>query len=55
LAICSVFDFSQPGAIACGEGAMIVTDDEETPMPSAGIAAAAGGTHVCFRDYGRAL
>ena len=27
---CSVFDFSQPGAIACGEGAMIVTDDEET-------------------------
>lgn len=26
---CSVFDFSQPGAITCGEGGMIVTDDEE--------------------------
>ncbi len=26
---CAVFDFSQPGAIACGEGGMIVTDDEE--------------------------
>lgn len=24
---CSIFDFSQPGAIACGEGGMIVTDD----------------------------
>jgi perosamine synthetase len=27
---CSVFDFSQPGAITCGEGGMVVTDDEET-------------------------
>jgi dTDP-4-amino-4,6-dideoxygalactose transaminase len=26
---CAVFDFSQPGAISCGEGGMIVTDDEE--------------------------
>ena len=26
---CSVFDFSQPGALACGEGGMIVTDDED--------------------------
>lgn len=26
---CAVFDFSQPGAITCGEGGMIVTDDEE--------------------------
>ncbi len=26
---CAVFDFSQPGVIACGEGGMIVTDDEE--------------------------
>lgn len=25
---CSVFDFSQPGALACGEGGMVVTDDE---------------------------
>ncbi|MBI4721372.1 MAG: DegT/DnrJ/EryC1/StrS family aminotransferase [Chitinivibrionia bacterium] len=25
---CSVFDFSQPGPITCGEGGMIVTDDE---------------------------
>ncbi|BBU61185.1 polysaccharide biosynthesis protein [Methylosinus sp. C49] len=26
---CSVFDFSQPGVIACGEGGMIVTDDDD--------------------------
>jgi hypothetical protein len=26
---CSVFDFSQPGPITCGEGGMIVTDDED--------------------------
>ena len=29
---CAIFDFSQPGAITCGEGGMVVTDD-------AGIAA----------------
>lgn len=27
---CAVFDFSQPGALACGEGGMIVTDNDET-------------------------
>lgn len=27
---CAVFDFSQPGALICGEGAMIVTDDDNT-------------------------
>jgi len=26
---CSVFDFSQPGPLVCGEGGMIVTDDDE--------------------------
>jgi dTDP-4-amino-4,6-dideoxygalactose transaminase len=26
---CSVFDFSQPGAIICGEGGMIVTDNDD--------------------------
>jgi perosamine synthetase len=26
---CAVFDFSQPGPIACGEGGMIVTDDAD--------------------------
>ncbi|MGO9547160.1 MAG: DegT/DnrJ/EryC1/StrS family aminotransferase [Rhodomicrobium sp.] len=26
---CAVFDFSQPGAIICGEGGMIVTDNED--------------------------
>ncbi|WP_036285706.1 DegT/DnrJ/EryC1/StrS aminotransferase family protein [Methylocystis sp. ATCC 49242] len=26
---CSIFDFSQPGVLACGEGAIIVTDDDE--------------------------
>lgn len=26
---CSVFDFSQPGALVCGEGGMIVTDDDD--------------------------
>jgi hypothetical protein len=26
---CSVFDFSQPGALTCGEGGMIVTDNDE--------------------------
>ncbi|MDD4933166.1 MAG: DegT/DnrJ/EryC1/StrS family aminotransferase [Methylacidiphilaceae bacterium] len=25
----AVFDFSQPGALVCGEGGMVVTDDEE--------------------------
>ncbi len=27
---CAIFDFSQPGALACGEGGMIVTDNDET-------------------------
>lgn len=27
---CAVFDFSQPGGLICGEGAMIVTDKDET-------------------------
>jgi perosamine synthetase len=26
---CAIFDFSQPGALVCGEGGMIVTDDDE--------------------------
>ena len=26
---CSVFDFSQPGPLVCGEGGMIVTDDDD--------------------------
>jgi hypothetical protein len=26
---CAIFDFSQPGAITCGEGGMVVTDDVE--------------------------
>jgi dTDP-4-amino-4,6-dideoxygalactose transaminase len=26
---CAVFDFSQPGALTCGEGGMIVTDDDD--------------------------
>jgi perosamine synthetase len=26
---CAVFDFSQPGALVCGEGGMVVTDDLE--------------------------
>jgi dTDP-4-amino-4,6-dideoxygalactose transaminase len=26
---CAIFDFSQPGAITCGEGGMIVTDDDD--------------------------
>jgi perosamine synthetase len=26
---CAVFDFSQPGPLACGEGGMIVTDDDD--------------------------
>lgn len=25
---CAVFDFAQPGALVCGEGGMVVTDDE---------------------------
>jgi dTDP-4-amino-4,6-dideoxygalactose transaminase len=29
---CSIFDFSQPGALVCGEGAMIVTDDDDLAM-----------------------
>lgn len=27
---CAVFDFSQPGVLVCGEGGMIVTDNDET-------------------------
>ena len=27
---CAVFDFSQPGGLICGEGAMIVTDNDNT-------------------------
>lgn len=27
---CAVFDFSQPGGLICGEGAMIVTDNDDT-------------------------
>jgi hypothetical protein len=26
---CAIFDFSQPGALTCGEGGMVVTDDAE--------------------------
>jgi dTDP-4-amino-4,6-dideoxygalactose transaminase len=26
---CSIFNFSQPGALVCGEGGMIVTDDDD--------------------------
>ena len=26
---CSVFDFSQPGPLVCGEGGMVVTDDAD--------------------------
>ncbi|MGA9601024.1 MAG: DegT/DnrJ/EryC1/StrS family aminotransferase [Methylocystis sp.] len=26
---CAIFDFSQPGALVCGEGGMVVTDDDE--------------------------
>jgi dTDP-4-amino-4,6-dideoxygalactose transaminase len=26
---CAVFDFSQPGALSCGEGGMVVTDNDE--------------------------
>jgi dTDP-4-amino-4,6-dideoxygalactose transaminase len=26
---CAIFDFSQPGAIVCGEGGMVVTDDAD--------------------------
>ncbi len=26
---CSVFDFSQPGPLVCGEGGMVVTDDDD--------------------------
>jgi dTDP-4-amino-4,6-dideoxygalactose transaminase len=26
---CAIFDFSQPGALTCGEGGMVVTDDTE--------------------------
>ena len=35
---CSLFDFSQPGALVCGEGGMIVTDDDELrPRSFAGL------------------
>lgn len=29
---CSVFDFSQPSALCCGEGGMVVTDDAEVAL-----------------------
>jgi perosamine synthetase len=29
---CSVFDFSQPGPLVCGEGGMVVTDDQDVFM-----------------------
>lgn len=29
---CSVFDFSAPGALACGEGGMIVTDNDDVAI-----------------------
>lgn len=29
---CAVFDFSQPGALCCGEGGMVVTDDAEVAL-----------------------
>lgn len=29
---CAVFDFSQPGALICGEGGMVVTDDTDIAM-----------------------
>ncbi|PNG27691.1 DegT/DnrJ/EryC1/StrS family aminotransferase [Methylocella silvestris] len=29
---CSVFDFSQPGALICGEGGMVVTDDDDRAL-----------------------
>jgi dTDP-4-amino-4,6-dideoxygalactose transaminase len=29
---CSVFDFSQPGPLVCGEGGMVVTDDQDVAM-----------------------
>ncbi|PPD44299.1 MAG: aminotransferase DegT [Methylocystis sp.] len=29
---CSIFDFSQPGPLVCGEGAMIVTDNDDTAL-----------------------
>ncbi|ACK52522.1 DegT/DnrJ/EryC1/StrS aminotransferase [Methylocella silvestris BL2] len=29
---CSIFDFSQPGALICGEGGMIVTDDDDRAL-----------------------
>lgn len=27
---CAIFDFSQPGPLICGEGGMVVTDDDDT-------------------------
>lgn len=29
---CAIFDFSQPGALTCGEGGVVVTDDPDTAM-----------------------
>ncbi len=29
---CSVFDFSQPGPMTCGQGGMVVTDDQDVAM-----------------------
>jgi len=29
---CSIFDFSQPGPLVCGEGGMIVTDDQDIAL-----------------------
>jgi dTDP-4-amino-4,6-dideoxygalactose transaminase len=29
---CSIFDFSQPGPLVCGEGGVVVTDDQDVAM-----------------------
>jgi dTDP-4-amino-4,6-dideoxygalactose transaminase len=29
---CSIFDFSQPGPLVCGEGGIVVTDDQDVAM-----------------------
>jgi len=29
---CSIFDFSQPGPLVCGEGGMVVTDDQDIAL-----------------------
>ena len=38
---CAIFDFSQPGALVCGEGGMIVTDDDDWRRSSGGCAGVA--------------